>query len=88
MTPNHQSRGEIIATSTKRVTIYFDTNLHKALQLKSIETSRSVSEFVNDAVKEALTEDAEDLKAIEERTREPLMSYEEMVKRLKKDGRI
>jgi hypothetical protein len=77
-----------MATLTKRATIYFDTNLHKALRLKSVETSRSVSDLVNDAVKEALAEDAEDLKAFEERAREPLMSYEEMVKRLKKDGRI
>ena len=77
-----------MATLTKRATIYFDTNLHKALRLKSVETSRSVSELVNNAVKEALAEDAEDLKAFEERAHEPLMSYEEMVKRLKKDGRI
>jgi len=77
-----------MATLTKRATIYFDTNLHKALRLKSVETSRSVSELVNNAVKEALAEDAEDLKSFEERVREPLMSYEEMVKRLKKDGRI
>ena len=77
-----------MVTLTKRATIYFDTNLHKALRLKSVETSRSVSELVNDAVKEALAEDAEDLKAFERRAREPLMSYEEMVKRLKKDGRI
>ena len=77
-----------MATLTKRATVYFDTNLHKALRLKSVETSRSVSELVNDAVKEALAEDAEDLKAFEQRAREPLMSYGEMVKRLKKDGRI
>ena len=77
-----------MATLSKRATIYFETNLHKALRLKSVETSRSVSELVNNAVKEALAEDAEDLKAFEERAQEPLMSYEEMVKRLKKDGRI
>ncbi len=77
-----------MATLTKRATIYFDTNLHKALRLKSVETSRSVSELVNDAVKEALAEDAEDLKTFEERAHEHLTSYEEMVKRLKKDGRI
>jgi len=77
-----------MATLSKRATIYFETNLHKALRLKSVETSRSVSELVNDAVKKALAEDAEDLKAFEQRAREPLMSYEEMVKRLKKDGQI
>ena len=77
-----------MATQTKRATIYFDPNLHKALRLKAVETSRSVSELVNEAVREALSDDAEDLLAFEERADETLFSYEEMVKRLKKDGRI
>ena len=77
-----------MATRTKRATIYFDPTLHKALRLKSVETSRSVSELVNDAVREALSEDADDLLAFEERADEALISYEEMVKRLKKDGLI
>jgi len=77
-----------MATQTKRATIYFDPKLHKALRLKAVETSRSVSELVNMAVRDALSEDAEDLLAFEERADETLISYEEMVKRLKKDGRI
>ena len=77
-----------MATQTKRATIYFDPDLHKALRLKSVETSRSVSDLVNEAVKEALAEDAEDLAAFDKRADEPLISYDEMVKRLKKDGRI
>jgi len=77
-----------MATQTKRATIYFDPDLHKALRLKSVETSRSVSELVNEAVREALSEDAEDLAAFEERADEPLIGYDEMIKRLKKDGRI
>jgi hypothetical protein len=77
-----------MATQTKRATIYFDPNLHKALRLKAVETSRSVSELVNEAVREALSEDAEDLLAFEKRVEETLISYEEMVKKLKKDGRI
>jgi hypothetical protein len=77
-----------MATQTKRATIYFDPNLHKALRLKAVETSRSVSDLVNEAVRDALSEDAEDLLAFEERADERLISYEEMVKRLKKDGRI
>lgn len=77
-----------MATQTKRATIYFDPDLHKALRLKSVETSRSVSDLVNEAVKEALAEDAEDLAAFDERADEPLISYDEMVKRLKKDGRL
>lgn len=77
-----------MATQTKRATIYFNPDLHKALRLKAVVTSRSVSELVNEAVREALSEDAEDLLAFEVRADEALISYEEMIKRLKKDGRI
>ena len=73
---------------TKRATVYLDPELHKALRLKAVETSRSVSELVNNAIREALAEDAEDIAAFEERAGEPLISYDEMVKRLKRDGRI
>jgi predicted DNA-binding protein len=73
---------------SKRSTIYLDPVLHQALRIKALETSRSMSEIINEAVKEALAEDAEDLAAFEERADEPLTSYEQMVKRLKKDGRI
>ncbi len=73
---------------SKRSTIYLDPALHQALRIKSLETSRSMSELINEAVKQALSEDADDLLAFEERAHEPLISYEQMVKRLKKDGRI
>ena len=73
-----------MATAAKRATIYLDPNLHKALRLKAVETSRSVSDLVNDAVRTSLSEDAEDLAAFKERAGEPLINYEEMVKRLKK----
>ncbi|MBW1707130.1 MAG: CopG family transcriptional regulator [Deltaproteobacteria bacterium] len=77
-----------MAKQTKRSTIYFDPELYKALRLKAVETSRSVSAIVNEAVKEAIAEDAEDILFFNERADEPLISYDEMVKRLKKDGRI
>ena len=77
-----------MATAARRATVYLDPDLNKALRLKSVETSRSVSALVNDAVREALAEDAEDIIAFEERAGESLISYDEMVKKLKKDGRI
>ena len=40
------------------------------------------------SLREALAEDANDLSIFEKRADEPLVSYEQMVKRLKKDGRI
>ena len=77
-----------MATQTKRATVYFDPDLHKALRLKAVETNQSVSELVNEAVKEALAEDAEDLAAFDDRSEEPVIRYEEMVTRLRKNGRI
>jgi predicted DNA-binding protein len=77
-----------MAMQAKRSTIYLDPELHKALKLKAFETSRSVSDLVNKAIRESLVEDVEDLAAFEERVSEPLISYDEMIKRLKKDGRI
>ena len=77
-----------MTTLSKRSTIYLDPSLHQALKIKSLETSRSMSDIINDAVKEALAEDAEDLAVFDKRREEPLISYEDMIKRLKKDGRI
>lgn len=77
-----------MTTLSKRSTIYLDPVLHKALRIKALETSRSMSEIINEALRQAFAEDAEDLAAFEERVNEPLVSYEQMVKRLKKDGRI
>jgi len=74
--------------TTKRSTIYFDPDLHRALQLKSVETSQSISDLVNHAVREIFTEDDEDLAAIEEREKEPLISYSDMLKKLRKNGKI
>jgi len=73
---------------SKRSTIYLEPDLHRALRIKSLETSRSMSEIINDAVREALAEDAEDLAVFEQRCQEPLFSYKKMLEKLKKDGRI
>jgi hypothetical protein len=80
--------GDIMGTAATRATVYLDPELHKALRLKAIETTQSISKLVNDAIKESLAEDAEDIAAFAERAKEPLISYEVMIKRLKKDGRI
>jgi len=77
-----------MATLTKRATAYFDPDIHRALRLKSAETFRSVSDLVNDALRDSLAEDVDDLEAFNARASDPLISYEEMIKRLKSDGRI
>jgi len=70
-------------TSQKRATIYFDSDLHRALRLKAAETEQSVSELVNEAVKLSLAEDAEDLAAFEARASEPNLPFEEVLKDLR-----
>lgn len=77
-----------MSIQSRRTTIYLDTDLHRALRLKAVENSRTVSDLVNEAVRESLAEDAEDITAFTERVNEPLVSYDEMVTKLKKNGRI
>ena len=78
-----------MAESTqKRATVYFEPHLHRALRLKAAETDTSISELVNEAVKGALAEDAEDLAAFEERSTEPDLSFEDVLKDLKKRGKL
>ncbi len=72
----------------KRTTIYLDPHLHKALKLKAVETSSSMSELINNAVKESIIEDVEDNEAFAERVNEDMVSYDAMIGKLKNDGRL
>ncbi len=75
-------------TAQKRATVYFDPYLHRALRLKAAETDRTISELVNEAVKAALAEDASDIEAFEVREKEPDYAFEDVVKDLKRRGKI
>lgn len=75
-------------TLTKRATIYFDDSLHKALKIKAAETSSSISAIVNKLIKKGLNEDLEDLKAFDLREDEPSDSFENVISRLKADGKL
>ncbi len=73
---------------SKRATVYFDASVHQALRLKAAATDRSISDMVNDAVKVALAEDAEDLASFDQRKAERSVSFEALVRDLRKRGRI
>ena len=73
---------------SKRTTIYLEPRMHQALRMKSAETQRSVSELINEMVRLALLEDAEDLQAFRDRATEPVMSYEALLQQLQADGKI
>jgi len=72
----------------KRVTVYFDAAIHRALRLRAAASDQSISEMVNQAVKRTLAEDAEDLAAFGERKREPNLDFEQFVKALKRRGKL
>ncbi len=73
---------------TKRVTIYLEPELHRALRFKAAATNRSASELVNEALREAFREDQEDLAAFDERAAEPTLSYEQLLNDLKAHGKL
>ena len=74
--------------TSKRATVYFDPEIHRALRLKAAAMDRSVSELVNEAVELVLGEDAEDLEVFAQRRGEPLLSFDDVVKDLRRRGRI
>ena len=74
--------------TSKRVMVYFDPDIYRVLKLKAIETSRSISDLVNDAVRHELGEDEQDLKSFKDRAKEPTISYKKMLKDLKTSGKI
>ncbi len=75
-------------TNTKRTTIYLDSDLHHALRIKAAETEHSISELVEEAIKFSLAEDSIDLAAFDERKDEPSLAFEDVLKKLKRDGKI
>ncbi len=77
-----------MSTANRRVTIYLKPEYHRALRIKAAETEYSVSDLVNSAVKQALLEDAVDLEAFDKRAAEPILVFEDVVKTLKRDGKL
>jgi len=74
--------------SSKRATVYFEAEVHRALRLKAAASDRSISDMVNDAVRASLAEGADDLAAFSERKNEKSLSFDTFVQGLKRRGRI
>lgn len=77
---------EVMNMSQTRTTIYLDSRVHKALKIRAAQTSRSISDVVSEALLLSLKEDTIDLQKIRERVGEPTVSYDAVLKELKKDG--
>lgn len=74
--------------TAKRSTIYFDPDIHKALRMKAAVMDASISDVVNAAVRESLSEDAADLEVFEKRRREPSLDFEDVVKAMRRSGKL
>ena len=72
---------------TKRTTVYLDQDLHQALRLKAAVTDRSLSQLINEMIREHLAEDADDLKTFRERADEPVIDYEALLEDLRDHGK-
>ena len=75
-------------SEVKRATVYFEPSLHKALRIKAAHTDHSLSELVNESVRRTLAEDAEDLATFDRRAKEPDLSFEEVLKDMKRRGKL
>jgi len=67
----------------KRVTVYFEPQIHGALRLQAAKSDCSVSESINEAIKQSLAEDTAHLAAFDERAREKNFRFEDVVRRLR-----
>lgn len=54
--------------------------------MKAAETSRSMSDLVNDALEASLLEDLDDIEEWRERRNDPRVGFEDFVRQLKQDG--
>ena len=77
-----------MATLTKRATIYFDPDIHRVLKVKALEAEQSISDIVNTALCHELAQDQEDHEVFIKRAKEPTISYEALLKKLKAHGKI
>ena len=84
-------RHDVIIVSVsiaRRATVYLDPDLHRALRIKAAETDKSISNLVNDAVRQNLAEDADDLAAYRARAKEPNLDLEGVLKDLRRRGKL
>ena len=69
-----------------RTTITLNDKIFKALRIRAAESGATVSAVVEDAIKEQVLEDLNDLQTVKERENEPAIDLKKFVKELKADG--
>jgi hypothetical protein len=69
-----------------RTTLTFNDELFRTLKIRAAEADETISQYVEDAVKYQLLEDAEDLEALEKTRNEPVYDFDDLVKKFKAEG--
>jgi plasmid stability protein len=72
----------------KRATVYFSHDIHKALRLRAAETGSSISQIVNLALRQALSDDAADFDSFLLHNDEKNIPFETFICGLRRRGRI
>lgn len=68
--------------------IYFSLETHQALRLRATNSQTSMSALVNEAVRQMMHEDQEDLAAFTQRATEPEISRKALLANLKQHGKL
>jgi hypothetical protein len=71
-----------------RATVYFSADIFKALRMKAAATNRSISDMVNEAVKDSLAEDATDFDAITLLRDDSVTTFDSFVSGLRRRGTL
>ena len=69
-----------------RTTINLNDKIYKAMKIRAAETGESVSTIVEDAIKEQILEDLDDLRTAKERENESGIDLDSFKKELTADG--
>jgi len=77
-----------MGATAKRATFSLPTAIHRALKRNAIESERSMSELVSEAVQLSLTGDGEDVAAFDERAGERTVTIENVVKKLRRRAQL
>jgi hypothetical protein len=72
--------------ATKRDPIYLDPARHDVLRQKAVEANTSISEIVNEVIRQSLDEDEADHAIFEERRNDPTVDFETALADLKSRG--
>ena len=73
---------------TTKATFYIETDLLRAVKIKAAQCDLTLSSLVNDALRQSLREDQEDIRDFKKRESEPTRSFEAILKDLKRAGKI